>query len=256
MKQNILFLTIFFILSSCASRKKLIYFQDVTNNSISSTITTYSPRFKPDDFLSIVVYGADENSIKPFNLPPANSPNNRGYSSGAPASQGFLINENGEIDFPVIGVVKIGGLERKQAIELLKEKIKPYINNPIINIQILNFKITVLGEVRNPGSFTIPNERITLLEAIGLAGDLNITGVRNNVIVIREENGQKKEYKIDLRTKEVFNSPVYYLNQNDVVYVEPNQAKSNSSLISAASSVFISTASLLITMINVLTTKK
>ncbi len=253
MKNCTLLLLFTLLLTSCASRKKLVYFQDSTDQAGTVSANSYSPKFKPDDFLFIVVYGADDNSTKPFNLPLSNNSTNRGYSIGAPANQGFLINEKGEIDFPILGTIKIGGLERSQAIELLKEKIKPYINNPIINIQIQNFKITVLGEVRNPGTFTIPNERITLLEAIGLAGDLNITGVRNNVLVIREENGQKKEFKIDLTTKEVFNSPVYYLNQNDLVYIQPNQAKSNSSLISAASGIFISTASLLITMINILT---
>ena len=253
MKKSISFLLISLLIFSCASRKKLVYFQNSTDPISTVSNNSYSPKFKPDDFLYIVVYGADDNSTKPFNLPPSLNSSNRGYSIGAPANQGFLINEKGEIDFPILGTIKIGGLERSQAIELLKEKIKPYINNPIINIQIQNFKVTVLGEVKNPGTFTIPNERITLLEAIGLAGDLNITGVRNNILVIREENGQKKEYKIDLTTKEIFNSPVYYLNQNDVVYIQPNQARANSSLISAASSVFISTASLLITMINILT---
>ena len=253
MKKISLLLTLPLYLYSCASRKNLVYFQESTEATGTVLTNSYTPKFKPDDFLFIVVYGADDNSVKPFNLPLSNNVTNRGYSVGAPANQGFLINEKGEIDFPILGTIKIGGLDRSQAIELLKEKIKPYINNPIINIQIQNFKITVLGEVRNPGTFTIPNERITLLEAIGLAGDLNITGVRNNVLVIREENGQKKEFKIDLTTKEVFNSPAYYLNQNDVVYVQPNQAKANSSIISAASSVFISSATLLITMINILT---
>jgi polysaccharide export outer membrane protein len=229
----------------------LIYLQgeEITKTEFKS----YTPFFKIDDFLNITVFGSDENSVKPFNLPNISSPSNRGYSIGAPSSIGYLIDENGNIEFPILGKIKLAGLTRIQATELLKEKLKVYISNPIVNIQILNFKITVLGEVKNPGTFTIPNERITLFEAIGLAGDLNITGVRKNVLVIREENGVKKEYRVNLNSKTALNSPVYYLNQNDLVYVEPNQAKSNSALISSASGVFISVASLLITMINVLT---
>jgi polysaccharide biosynthesis/export protein len=239
------------LLSSCSTKKNLIYLQG--EEITKTTNTNYTPLFKVDDLLSIVVFGADEISVKPFNLPNLASTSNRGYTIGAPSTIGYLVDENGNIEFPILGQIKLSGLTRVQASEFLKEKLKAYISNPIINIQILNFKVTVLGEVKNPGTFSIPNERITLFEAIGLAGDLNITGVRKNVLVIREENGVKKEYRVDLNSKEALTSPVYYLNQNDLVYVEPNQARANSSLISSASGVFISVASLLITMINVLT---
>ena len=134
-----------------------------------------------------------------------------------------------------------------------KLKLKDYINNPIINIQIQNFKITVLGEVRSPGTFNIPNERITFLEAIGLAGDLTINAVRKNIKVIRDEGGVKNEYSIDLTSKNVLKSPVYYLNQNDIIYIQPNQARVNSSNVSSSAGIFLSIASLLITTINAIT---
>ncbi len=195
--------------------------------------------------------GMDAEAVKPFNLPVLLNNNvMNGYTNGNANPQGYLIDAEGNIDFPVLGKIKIAGLNRNEATELLKEKLKPYLKEVSILIRILNFKVTVLGEVRNPGSFNIPNERITLLEAIGIAGDLNITAVRKNVLVIRDENGKKTEYRVDLTKKGVFVSPVYYLNQNDVVYVQPNRAKINSSVINPANAgIVISAVSLIVSVL-------
>jgi polysaccharide export outer membrane protein len=233
---------------SCTHKKNMIYFQGKFGNTEMNKST--NPLLKSDDLLSITVLGIDEQAIKPFNLPLANNnQNNGGYAQGAPSPTGYLIDSEGNIDFPVIGKIKLSGLTRSAAIDILKEQLKPYLNNPTILIRILNYKITVLGEVRNPGTFTIPNERITLLEAIGIAGDLQITGVRKNVLVIRDSDGKKTETRVDLTTNELFSSPVYYLQQNDVVYVEPNRAKVNSSVVNTANvSLVISVISLFITM--------
>lgn len=233
---------------SCTHKKNMIYFQGKLGNAEMNK--SNNPLLKSDDLLSITVLGIDEQAIKPFNLPLANNnQNNGGYAQGAPSPIGYLIDSEGNIDFPVIGKIKLSGLTRSAAIDILKEQLKPYLNNPTILIRILNYKITVLGEVRNPGTFTIPNERITLLEAIGIAGDLQITGVRKNVLVIRDSEGKKTETRVDLTTNELFSSPVYYLQQNDVVYVEPNRAKVNSSVVNTANvSLVISVISLFITM--------
>ena len=233
---------------SCTHKKNMIYFQGKLGNAEMNK--SNNPLLKSDDLLSITVLGIDEQAIKPFNLPLANNnQNNGGYAQGAPSPTGYLIDSEGNIDFPVIGKIKLSGLTRSAAIDILKEQLKPYLNNPTILIRILNYKITVLGEVRNPGTFTIPNERITLLEAIGIAGDLQITGVRKNVLVIRDSDGKKTETRVDLTTNELFSSPVYYLQQNDVVYVEPNRAKVNSSVVNTANvSLVISVISLFITM--------
>lgn len=235
--------------SSCTYRKKIIYFQGTLNgNEINKS---YTPVLRSDDLLSITVIGMDETLTKPFNLPLTNiNQNIGGYTQGTPSPPGYLIDENGFIDFPIVGKLKLGGLSRSAAIDLIKESLKPYLNNPTILIRILNYKITVLGEVRNPGTFTIPNERITLPEAIGIAGDLQITGVRNNILVIRDVEGKKTETKVDLTKKDLFNSPFYYLQQNDVVYVEPNRAKINSAAINTSNvSLVVSVISLLITMV-------
>jgi polysaccharide export outer membrane protein len=243
-------------LTCCVSKKKINYFQNIPQSDSTNIISniSYTPIFKSDDFLSIVVTASNEEAIKPFVLEvPSGGSQVPNYNNGIAARAGYLIDENGDIDFPILGKIHLGGLNRSQATELIKNQLSEYITNPVINIRIQNFKVTVLGDVKSPGSFNIPNERITLPEIIGIAGDLNITGLRNNILVIRDINGVKTEYRVDLTSKEVFQSPVYYLSQNDVVYVEPNRAKRNSSLISSTAGVFISVTSLVLTTINLLT---
>lgn len=243
--------------SSCANKKKFIYFNSASSIQNSDANKNYNPVLKTDDLLSIMVTSPEMDAVKPFNLQTSNYFNNNigGYATGAPTPPGFLIDADGNIDFPVIGKIKLAGLSRTAAVELLKEQLKAYVNNPGVQIRILNYKVTVLGEVRNPGTFTIPNERITLLEAIGIAGDLNITGVRKNVMVVRDVDGKKTEYRVDLTAKDLFASPVYYLNQNDVVYVEPNRTKINSSVINPANAGIIISAVSLIVSVFVLITK-
>lgn len=233
---------------SCTNKKNLIYFQGNLANSEANK--NYSPLLRSDDILSITVLGLDEQAAKPFNLPIIGiNQAIGGYIQGAPSPPGYLIDGDGTIDFPVIGKIKLSGLSRSAAIDLIKEQLKPYLSNPTVLIHILNYKITVLGEVRNPGTFTIPNERVTLPEALGIAGDLQITAVRKNILVIRETEGKRTETRVDLTSKDLFSSPVFYLQQNDVVYVEPNRAKRNSSVINTSNvSLAISVISLLITM--------
>jgi polysaccharide export outer membrane protein len=145
-----------------------------------------------------------------------------GFLQGAPASQGYLVDKEGFVNLPIIGPIKVAGLTRFEATEILKTVYQNYLTNPVVQIGIKNFKITVLGDVRSPGTYQIPNERMTIFEAIGLAGDLNITGNRQNILVVRDRDGIKKEYRLNFTDKNILNSPVYYLEQNDVIYVEPN----------------------------------
>lgn len=240
---------------ACTSKKKLIYFQGPPEVD-ASVIRSYSPLLQKDDLLSILVMGLEPETVIPFNIPVTMIPPNNigGYAQGAPTPPGYLVDAEGNIDFPVLGKIKVGGLTRVEAIALLKEKLNDYVKKPSVNMRILNYKVTVLGEVRNPGTFTIPNERISLPEALGIAGDLLITGVRNNVLVIRDVDGKKTETRVDLTSKDLFSSPVYYLQQNDIVYVQPNRAKINSSVVNASNAgIAISVLSLLITMATLLT---
>jgi polysaccharide export outer membrane protein len=242
------------ILFSCTERKKLVYFQGTIANS--ETNRSYNPVFQPNDLLAITVTGIDAETVKPFNLPVVSSLGTSGYQQGAQPPPGYLVDPDGNIEFPLVGKVKIAGLTRSTIIDSLKTKLKPYLANPTILIRILNFKVTVLGEVRNPGTFTIPSERVTLPEALGIAGDLLITAKRKNILVIRDVDGKKTEYKVDLTSKDVFSSPVYYLNQNDVVYIEPNRARINSSVVNVANAgVFISAVSLIVTVVYLIVRK-
>ncbi|MFD2568105.1 polysaccharide biosynthesis/export family protein [Pseudotenacibaculum haliotis] len=242
-----------FILSSCVSKKKITYFQ---NDEIDQSLVSnnYKTIFKPDDLLQIVISAQELETVRPFNLPVVTFDVTTARATGIPQQQMYLIDSKGEIDFPILGKLKIGGLTREQVIELFKKKLDPeYVKNPTINIRIANFKITVSGDVRLPGTYTIPNERITIAEAIGLAGDLNISGQRYNVKVIREEGNQKKVYTVDLLSNKTFTSPVYYLEQNDLIYVEPNNAKAQSAATNQNTGLFVSIGSIIISLIAVLT---
>lgn len=245
-------LVILMALASCTSPKKLVYFNTKDAIGGETANKNYNPVLRTDDILTITVLGVDAEAVKPFNIPVQMNMFNQNigsYSQGAPTPQGYLIDPQGNIDFPVIGKVRMAGLHRTDAVDTLKALLKPYLTSPTVMIRIINYKITVLGEVRNPGTFTIPNERVTLPEALGIAGDLLITGVRKNVLVIRDVDGKKTETRVSLTSKDLFSSPVYYLNQNDIVYVEPNRAKINSSVVNTANvSLVVSIVSLLVTM--------
>jgi polysaccharide export outer membrane protein len=250
---KIISLGFFIFLFSCKSREKLVYFQN--HKEVENETSGYTPVLEVDDFLSVVVTSLDLETVEVFNTTSVNAPmGQNGYTQGAPAPIGYLVDSDGNINLPVIGLFHIAGLNRKEAILQLQDTLSTYAKDPIVQIQILNYKVTVIGDVVRPGTYNIPNERITILEALGLAGDLKMTGKRQNVLVIREENGKKLEYRVDLTSGDVFSSPVYYLKQNDVVYVEPNfRALSEASFIRSASGVFISTTSLIITIITLLT---
>lgn len=251
MKKNIYYLLTVLasvLLISCTPKKKMIYFQGEMGQVEANK--NYNPVFRSDDLLSITVTGLDQETVKPFNLPTINAMiGSGGYSQGTPTPPGYLVDIDGNIDFPVIGKIKVAGMTRNVLVDTLKSKLKPYLVNATVIVRILNFKVTVLGEVHNPGTFTIPNERVTLPEALGIAGDLLITAKRKNIIVVRDVEGKKTKYNIDLTSKDVFSSPVYYLNQNDVIYVEPNRAKMNSSAINQTNAALIlSATSILITL--------
>ena len=247
--KNLLFLLFLVTISSCVSRKNIVYFQN-DNIDQSKVTNSYKTVFKADDLLQITISAADLDAVKPFNLTAVTYSTTSNRAVGTPQQQAYLIDNEGYVNFPVIGKIKLAGLSRTEAIDLLKNKLDPdYVKDPTINISISNFSITVLGAVARPGRFTIPNERITVLEALGLAGDLNIGALRENVKVHREENGTKKTYVLDLRSNSIFTSPAYYLQQNDIVYAEPNKPSSQDAAFNRNSGLFVSVASLLMTLV-------
>ncbi len=239
-------------LSSCVSNKKITYFQfdKIDQENVSNV---YKTVFKADDLLQITVASEDVAAAKPFNLPSVAFSAATNLIMAQPQQLSYLIDSNGEIDFPVFGKLKIGGLTREETIRMLKSRLSPdYLKEPTINIRISNFRITVQGDVRFPGTFNIPNERVTILDAIGLAGDLNISGKRDNVLVIREEGNFKKEYRVNLLSKKTYTSPVFYLQQNDIVYVEHNYAKIQSASSNTNTGLFISITGTLIAIVTLL----
>ena len=250
---KIILLVCVVFLTSCASRKDMIYFQ---NNEINQEKVTnnYQLTFKPDDLVQIIISSKDLISAQPFNLPVVVSSASATNAQGLPKLQSYLIDKDGYIEFPVLGRLKIGGLTRIEVIEMLKNKLSPdYLTDPVINIIITNFKVTVVGDVRSPRVIQFQNERVSILDAIGAVGDLNISGNRKNIMVLREEDGKKIKYNVDLTSNDIFTSPVYYLKQNDVIYIEQNNAKVQDAAYTRTTGLFISMASVLISLLTILT---
>lgn len=239
------------LVTSCATPKDLVYFQD---EPLSAGYIDSSPEqliYKPDDILTINVSAADPIAAQPFNLALISASEDLVNVSGGSRQQTYLIDYNGNIEFPVLGTLHIAGMTRIELTEMLKEKISEYAKDPIINIRLVNFTVTVIGEVGRPGTYTIQDERISLPEALGMANDLTIYGKRQNVLLIREVDGKKKFAKIDLTSVNAISSPLYYLQQNDVIVVEPNKAKIRSSSYNQNNSVLISAIGTLTTIIAV-----
>ena len=255
MRKILLFVfAINFFFLSCASRKDLVYFQPADSIALVTNYESNAPKLQPGDILAISVTADDVRATQPFN--PISSyagATGAGLQNNNPFIPTYAIDNNGFIDFPKLGKVKLAGKTRTEAIDYMRQEVGKYIISPGISMELRNFRVTVLGEVKNPGTYPINNDRITLLEALGLAGDLTINGVRDNVLVIREQNGKKSEYRVNLTSRDALNSPVYYLAQNDVVYVEPNGARIQSSKYTQNTSIFVSVAGVLITVISVLT---
>jgi polysaccharide export outer membrane protein len=168
--------------------------------------------------------------------------------NGQPQLQPYLVDSEGLINFPELGRIKVEGMTRIDLAEDLQEQLLKYVDKPIVNVRIVNFQVSVLGEVNRPGTFTITDEYLTVSKALGLAGDMTIYGKRKNVLVVREEDGSKSHAYLDLTQAEVLNSPYYYLKQNDVVYVEPNRAQRQSSIYNRNASIYISIASVIVSL--------
>ncbi len=232
MKKTILFIALIALLfPACSPKKEMLYFTDLATEKdslqvISAEVQKYEAPIMPDDMLAITVSGIDPNAVAIFNLPTQNfiGPGETTLIT-TPSLQTYLVDANGYIDYPVLGHIKIGGLTRSEATAMLKKEISQYVDNPIVNIQCTNFKVSILGEVTKPGAYKVTSERITILDALGLANDITIYGDHSNVLLIREENGVRTFHRFDLTQADIFTSPYYYLQRNDVVYVSPNKAR-------------------------------
>jgi polysaccharide biosynthesis/export protein len=218
-------ITVFF--TSCTSTSKTAYFYNVKDTTFYSAGGDQQAPIQPNNILSVTISSLNAEASAPFNPPVYVSNRSTTVSGTQTETGGYLVAEDGTIQLPVLGSVKAAGLSKQQLKENITRLIlqKKLLVDPIVEIRFLNFEVTVIGEVAHPTVITVPSEKISLLKAIGLAGDLTIYGKRDNVLLIREENGKKKTRHIDLNSSNFLNSPYYYLQPNDVVYVEPNKAK-------------------------------
>ncbi|MCW3108667.1 MAG: Soluble ligand binding domain protein [Segetibacter sp.] len=237
-------LIVFFqFLQSCNTEKnlsKLVYFNEPGDTTLSKVVQNYEPVIQAGDRLSIVVNALNPVSAAPYNL---------GSSATASGNGGYIVEADGTIQFPQLGKIQVAGMKRKQLIDLLSKMLVKYVNDPIVTIEFLNFKITVLGEVGHQGTFNIPDGKVTLIDAIGLAGDLPLTARRDNIMVIREKNGKREFGTINMLSKNVFSSPYFVLQQNDVVYVELTKDK-----VAASDQSFIRNFSIATSVLSVFTT--
>ena len=247
--QHYFLLCLITLLVSCSAPKEVLYLQDIATIKEENIDKNYEVIIHKDDLLAILVNSKDPELALPFNMPVVT------FQIGAQTTTqqrllGYLVDQNGDIDFPILGKIHVEGLTRMQVTELIKQKLmnEDLIKDPIVTVQFLNFKVSVMGEVARPGTFDISGDRITLLEALSMAGDLTI---------YREKDGKRRILYHDLRSSDIFQSPCYYLQQNDIVYVEPNKAKTGQSRINSnnsvgvwlsAVSVLASITSLLVTM--------
>lgn len=254
---KLLFLFLFlFFFSSCQTSRKIVYMQDIVANVPENVGENPGITIQPKDMLSIVVSCKNPELATMFNLPVVS------YQAGAEIVTnggqqrllGYVVDNDGNIDFPVLGELQVAGLTRWQLQGKIKQRLMAdgFIKDLVVTVQFMNFKISVLGEVNSPGTYSIEGDKVTLLEALSLAKDLTIYGKRDGVMVIREMNGVRENYRIDLRSADLFKSPVYYLKQNDIIYVEPNSVRAGQSTINENNvksvSLWMSVASFLTTL--------
>lgn len=218
----------FILFTSCVNTRKSVYFVDQQDATLPSTISIPQTIITQNDLLSITVSSLNPSASSVFNAPNLTYATNTPTNGGGPVqASGYLVDADGNIQFPILGTIKVSGLTENQLRANIVRSLvdKKLLLDPIVTIRHLNFKVTVLGEVNNPTVVSVPSEKITLLEALGLAGDVTIYGKRDNIMVIREEAGAKTIKRLNLNSTELFNSPYYYLRSDDIVYVEPNKAR-------------------------------
>lgn len=233
LRKELLLLFSVLMMCSCVSRKQLTYFRTLSPDNAKEINEQLSalpePTVKINDALIITVTALDPEAVLPYNLPSVSYATPTSSTEPTVASyQYYTVDAQGCIDFPVLGKLHVEGLTKSEVIRLVQQKLEGQIVNPIVSMRFLNAKVTVLGEVRSPGNYSLNNGRMTLLEALGAAGDITQYGRRDNVLVIRDNRGELEFARLDLSTNDLFASPYFYLQQNDVVVIEPNQARATS----------------------------
>ena len=261
MKKSIFVLLInlvFILLNSCTSKKKLDYLQNIESVALEASMKNAKSTIQPNDQLVIMVTAKDMDVVKPFNqnfssgqilqysIPSNNAPTQSQTSASGPT---YMVDSQGNIEFPVIGKINTENKTTEELRDILKKEISKYVLNPQVSVRNTNYKITVLGEVNRPGTYNIPDAQTTLLEVLGLAGDLSIYGNREDILVVRNIDGIMSKERIDLTKADFINSPFFYLKQNDVIIVSPNETKQKTSRLDPNTGIYISVASIVVTIL-------
>ena len=243
--------------AGCVTQKQMTYFREVDSSTADSVNKVFEsqidPVIKAGDALAITVL--DMEAVVPYNLPTVVFSNpGTDQLATTPSQQYYLVDAAGQIEFPVLGSVSVLGLKTTEVADVLEEKLSKQVKDPMVLVRLINAKVTVMGEVNRPGQYTMPNGRMTLLDALGAAGDLSIYGQRDNILITRETNGKLEFHRLNLNSDELFTSPYYYLQQNDVIYVSPNKVRAinstNVSLWLSMVSTLASTATVIVTVVN------
>ena len=205
------------VFPGCTSSKDILYFQDIDTFDARKIEAEYEPVIMKDDKLQIVISGPDKSVVAPYNFTIGVSTQSGIMNSVVP----YLVDSEGYIDMPGLGRIKAEGMHRTELVDYITQQLidKGFVKDPVVSVSFLNYRITVLGEVRNPGTYTVPSERVTILQALGMAGDLLITADRSDILLIRDVDGKQTHYSFDMTKSSILNSPYFYLHQNDVIYV-------------------------------------
>ena len=254
-----LLLGVLLLLTSCTSYQKIPYLQDFeTVNATEEVTAMYDAHIRPKDLLTITVNTTDPEAAAPFNLTVQSAANSNltQWVTQQAALQQYLVDNQGNIDFPVLGELHLGGLSMNEAESMIREKLQPFLKEtPIVTVRMVNYKISVLGEVAKPGTFIINNEKVNVLEALAMAGDMTIWGLRDNVKLVREEeDGKRNIVVLDLNRADIVKSPYYHLQQNDLLYVSPNKTKAKNSDTGQSTSLWVSATSILVSIASLLVT--
>ena len=239
--------TLLLFLNSCSMSRQVAYFQNADEISLAASKMLYDAKIMPKDQLTITVITSDPLASAPFNLSVSNTVGTSGQlgeSGGSGFLQAYLVDNKGNINFPVVGRIHVAGLTKTQCEDLIKIKVAPYLassEKPIVTVRMASYRVTLIGEVSRPGVIPVTTEKMSVIEAIASAGDLTIYGKRNNIMLIREDvNGEKSIHRLNLNDANLINSPYFYLQQNDILYVEPNKVKARSSSIGSTTSIWFS----------------
>lgn len=249
--RKIILLLAVVLLAGCTSYKSVPYLQNSDQiNLESASFQPYDARIMPKDLLTITVNTTDPKASAPFNLTVQTSNAQITNVTSQAALQQYLVDNFGNINFPVLGSLHLGGLTKNQAETLITERLGAYLKEtPVVTVRMVNYKISVMGEVAKPGTFTVSNEKINVLEALAMAGDLTIYGVRDNVKLIREdEQGRRNIHTLNLNDANLILSPYYYMQQNDILYVTPNKAKAKNSDIGSSTTLWFSATSIMVSI--------